>query len=130
MDFLKSVGGKVATGAVTLAVAAGGLAWYETAPATKHAVLSDAGRIIGWTLLALILPWASFPLTAWVAKRDSNAAGAALVLGLTAVGAAVLALLFGWAVHGATLWTVYAAAVLIAGVYNLFTCDWLAERVG
>ncbi len=129
MDFLKTVGGKIATGVVVLAVGVAGLAWYETAPETKHAVLTDSGRIIGWTLLVLILPWASFALVGWVAKFDTNAAGAALVFGMTAVQAVILAWLFGWSVHGATLWTVYAAAVLIAGVYNLFACDWIAERV-
>lgn len=130
MDFLKTVGGKIASGVVVLAVGAAGLAWYETPPETKHVILSDTGRILGWTLLVLILPWASFALVGWVAKFDTNAAGAALVLGMTLVQAIVLAWLFGWSIHGAAWWTVYAAAVLIAGVYNLFTCDWIAERVG
>jgi hypothetical protein len=130
MDFLKTIGGKIATGIVALAVGAAGLAWYETDPTTKHAILSDTGRILGWSLLVLILPWASFALVSWVAKFDTNTAGAGLVLGMTVVQALVLAWLFGWSVHGATVWTVYAAAVLIAGVYNLFACDWIAERVG
>ena len=130
VDFLKTVGGKVAGGAVVLAVGAAGLAWYETDPATKHAVLSDVGRIFGWTMLVLVLPWASVALVGWVAKRDSNAAGAALVAGMTALQAVVLAWLFHFAVHGPTIWTVYAAAVLVAGVYNLLACDWIAEKVG
>ena len=129
MDFLKTVSGKIATGVVVLAVGAAGLAWYETDPATKHAILSDTGRILGWTLLVLVLPWACFALIGRVAKFDTNAAGAALVLGMTAVQALILAWLFGWSVHGATIWTLYAAAVLVAGVYNLFACDWIAERV-
>ncbi len=129
MDFLKTVGGKIATGIVVLAVGAAGLAWYETDPATKHLILSDTGKVIGWTLLVLILPWASFAIVSWVAKFDTNAAGAALVFGMTAVQAVILARLFGWSVHGAAIWTVYAAAVLIAGVYNLFACDWIAEKV-
>ena len=130
MDFLKTVGGKVAGGVVVLAVGAAGLAWYETAPATKSAVLGGAGKILGWAVLTLVLPWASFAVVGWVARRDTNAASAGLVVGMTAVGAAVLAWLFGWAVHGATGWTVFTAAVLVAGVYNLLACDWIAERVG
>ena len=43
--------------------------------------------------------------------------------------AAVLAWLFDWSIAGATAWVFYAAAVLVAGVYNLLTCDWIAERV-
>ena len=129
MDFLKTVGGKVATGVVALAVGAAGLAWYETDPATKHAILSTVGRLIGWVLLVGAVPWASFLLVGWVAKFDTNAAGAALVGGLTAVEAGLLAWMFGWAVNGATVWVLYSAAVVTAGAYNLLTCDWIAERV-
>jgi hypothetical protein len=50
------------------------------------------------------------------------------VLGYTAIEATVLAWLFGWSVGGATAWVFYAAAVLLAGVYNLLACDWIAEK--
>ncbi len=129
MDFLKTVGGKIASGIVVLAVGAAGLAWYETAPATKQMVLTDTGHILGWILLVLVLPWASFALVTRVAKMDTNAAGATLVAGMTGVQALVLAWLCEWSVHGASRWTMYVAAVLIAGVYNLFACDWIAEQV-
>ena len=107
---------------------AAGLAWYETDPATKHAVLSLSGRILGWCLLMLIIPWASFPLIAWVNRLRSNNAGAALVLGLSIIDAVVLAWLFNWSLHGASEWVLYTAAVLISGVYNLFAADWIAEK--
>jgi hypothetical protein len=129
MDFLKSLGGKIASGAVSLAVVSAGLAWYETDPATKHQILSVSGRLLGWMMLVLIVPWALFWLIAWVAKMDTNAAGAALVLTITAVQALVLAWMFGWSIHGATTWVLYVAAILIAAVYNLFTCDWIAEKL-
>jgi uncharacterized membrane protein YbhN (UPF0104 family) len=128
MDFLKSVGGKIATGAISLAVVAAGLAWYETDPETKHQILSVSGRLLGWAMLVLIVPWALFWLIAWVARRDSNPAGAALVLSITAVQAIVLAWMFGWSIHGATTWVLYVAAILIAGVYNVLSCDWIAEK--
>jgi hypothetical protein len=60
---------------------------------------------------------------------DSNGAGAALVGGITLVEAGVLAWLFEWSIAGATAWVFYAAAVLLAGVYNLLACDWIAEKV-
>jgi hypothetical protein len=41
----------------------------------------------------------------------------------------LLAWLFGWTVKGAMPWTFFIAATLLAGVYNLFTCDWIAEKV-
>ena len=31
--------------------------------------------------------------------------------------------------RGPTAWTFFAAATLFAGVYNLFACDWIAEKI-
>jgi hypothetical protein len=128
-DFLKTLAGKIATAVLSLAIVAAGLAWYETEPATKHAILSDTGRLLGWLMLVLIVPWAGFALIGWVAKFQTNAAGAALVLLFAAIEAVLLAWMFGWSVHGATEWVLYAAAILFAGVYNLFACDFIAEKI-
>ena len=129
MDFLKTVGGKIAAGLVTLAVIAAGISWWQTDPSTRQAILSAAGRLTGWSLSVLALPWVSFWIIGWVARKDSNFAGAALVFTLTAIEAAALAWLFGWSVHGATGWIFFIAATLVAAVYNLFTCDWIAEKM-
>jgi hypothetical protein len=129
MDFLKSVGGKIVGGLVALAVAAGAISWWQMDPASRQAILSGAGRLAAWFGVVVFLPWAGFFLIGRVARLESNAAGAALVLGFTAAEAAVLAWLFDWSIAGATAWVFYAAAVLVAGVYNLLTCDWIAERV-
>lgn len=79
--------------------------------------------------VVLLLPWALFWLVGRVAKRESNAAGAMLVAGLTIGEAAWLGGMFGYTGHTATGWTMLAAAVLVAGVYNLLVCDWIAEHV-
>ena len=126
-DFLKSLGGKIATGAISLAVVAAGLAWWQTDPATRQHILTDSGRLLGWSLLVLIAPWAGFAVVGWVSRMQSNGAGAALVILITAIEAVVLAWMFGWSIQGATEWVLYVAAVLVAGVYNLLTCDWIAE---
>lgn len=130
MDFLKTVGGKVVGGLVALAVVASAISWWQMEPATRSAILSGAGKIAAWFGVMLMVPWASFALVGRVAKMDSNAAGGALVLGMTAVEAAVLAWLFDWGISGPTGWVFYTAAVLVAGVYNLLACDWIAEKVG
>lgn len=129
MDFLKTVGGKIASGLVVLAVVAAGISWWQSDPATRQGILSATGRLTGWVLLVLSFPWVSFWLIGWVARMDSNFAGAMLVLIVSALEAVVLAWLFGWSVHGSTAWVMYAAGVLAAGAYNLFACDWIAERV-
>jgi hypothetical protein len=130
MGLLKGIVGKIAAGLVALAVVAAGISWWQMDLATRHAIAVDTGRLIGWTLVVLLAPWASFWLIGWVAKMDSNRAGAAMVMAVTAVEAVVLAWLFGFAVHGPTAWTLLVAGVLVAGVYNLFACDWIAEKVG
>lgn len=129
MEFLKSIGGKIITGLVALAVIAGAVSWYEMDPATRHEIVGGTGRILGWLGIVLVLPWATFFLIGQVARQESNLAGALLVLGYTAIEAVLLAWLFSWHVHGATAVTFFGAGVLVAGAYNLFACDWIAEKV-
>jgi hypothetical protein len=128
MDFLRSVGGKVVAGVVAVVVVAAAISWFQTDAATRHTIIAGAGKIASWFGVVLLVPWASFFLIGRVARLENNPAGAALVLGYTAIEATVLAWLFGWSVGGATAWVFYAAAVLLAGVYNLLACDWIAEK--
>ena len=130
MEFLKTIGGKVITGLVSLAVIAGAISWYEMDPATRHGIVTGTGRILGWIGIVLVLPWATFFLVGAVGRMESNLAGAVLVAAYTAIEAVLLAWLFAWAIHGATAVSFFGAALLIAGAYNLFTCDWIAEKVG
>ena len=128
MDFLKGVAGKIVTGLVALAVIATAISWWQMDEATRTALLRGAGRVLGWLGIVLAAPWAGFFLVGRVARMDSNAAGAALVLALTGAEAAVLAWLFDWSIGGAAPWVFFATAALFAGVYNLFACDWIAEK--
>jgi FtsH-binding integral membrane protein len=129
MDLLKTVTGKVVAGAVALAVIAGGISWWRMDEPTRQMLLSGTGRIVSWLLVVLLVPWATFFVTGWVARRESNAAGAVLVLVYTVLETVLLAWLFGFHVPGATAWTFVGAAALFAGVYNLLACDWIAERL-
>ena len=129
MEFLKSISGKIVTGLVTLAVIAGGVSWYEMDPRTKHEIVTGTGRILAWLGVVLILPWATFFLVGRVGKLESNAAGAGLIALYTAIEGVLLAWLFDWHVRGATAVSFFCAAILIAAAYNLFTCDWIAEKL-
>lgn len=129
MDFLKTISGKLVTGAIALAVIAGAISWWRMDQSSRDAVLSASGKIVAWIGIVLFVPWAIFFLIGKVARLESNAAGAALVLSLTSVELLVLAWMFGWSFGGATAWTFVVLGGLFAAVYNLFACDWIAEKV-
>jgi len=128
MDFLKGVAGKVVTGLVALAVIATAISWWQMEPETRAMLLRGTGRIFGWLGIVLVIPFLSFSLIGRVSRTESNAAGASLVLIITAAEATLLAWLFDWSIRGAGPWVFFVAATLIAGVYNLFACDWIAEK--
>jgi len=129
MDFLKTMTGKVVSGFVGLAVIAAGISWWQMDPNTRQMLVSGTGRIISWLGIVLIVPWATFFVIGRVAKFDNNLAGATLVGAYTVIEALVLAWLFGWHIPTATAWTFFILGGLFAAVYNLFTCDWIAEKV-
>ena len=129
MDFLKTVTGKVVSGLVALGVIAAAISWWRMDQATRDMLLSGTGKIVSWFGIVLIVPWATFFVIGRVGKFDNNLAGAALVGGYTLVEAILLAWLFHWHVPGPTAWTFFILGGLFAAVYNLFTCDWIAEKV-
>jgi hypothetical protein len=129
MEFLKTVTGKVIAGFVALAVIAGGISWWQMEPETRQMLVSGTGKIIGWLLLVLIVPWATFFVIGRIGKMDSNLAGAGLVASYTLLETLLLAWLFDWRIPGATAWTFLVVGALFAGAYNLFACDWIAEKV-
>ena len=129
MDFLKTIAGKILTGAIALAVVAGGIAWFQAGPVVRSEWTSGAGRVASWLGIVLIVPWIAFAVIGWVARRESNTAGAVLVGSLALLEMVGLAWLFNWHVHGATAWSFFVLSAVFAAAYNLFACDWIAEKV-
>jgi hypothetical protein len=129
MELLKTVTAKVVAGAVALAVVTAGISWWSAEPSTRQMLISGSGRIIGWLGIVLVLPWATFFFTRLAAQRETNTAGAVLVLCYTIPELLLLAWLFNWHMPGPTAWIFLILGGLLAGVYNLLTCDWLAEKV-
>jgi hypothetical protein len=130
MEFLKTVTGKVVSGLVALGVIAAAISWWQMEPQTRQMLVSGTGKIVGWVLVILVLPWATFFVSTGVAKYDSNLAGILLVISYTVLEVLLLAWLFDWSIHGAAAWTFLIVGGLFAGAYNLFTCDWIAEKLG
>lgn len=129
MDFLKTISGRLVSGAIALAVIVGAISWWRMDESSRDALLRDSGKIVSWLGIVLLVPWAIFFLIGKVARLESNAAGAVLVLGLTAIELVLLAWMFDWNFAGATAWTFVILGGLFAAVYNLFACDWIAEKV-
>ena len=129
MDFLKTVTGKIVSGLVSLAVVAGGISLWRMDGVTRQTLLNNTGRIIAWFGIVLLVPWATFFVVGWAAKFESNLAGGLLVLAYTLIEAIMLGWLFHWSLPGPTAWTFFAFGTLLAGVYNLLACDWLAEKM-
>lgn len=130
MEFLKTTAGKIISGLVALAVVAGGISWWTMEPATRQMLVSGTGKIVSWFGLVLVLPWATFFLSTKAAKLNTNLSAALLVAAYTLVEFLLLLWLFDWSVAGATAWTFVIFGTLVAAVYNLFTCDWIAEKLG
>src|SRR5687767_11569904 len=114
MELLNSITGKITAGVVALAVIAGGISWFQMDPATRQMLLSGTGKIAAWFGVVLFLPWVSFFLTTWIAKKESNLAGAGLVFGYTAMESLLLAWLFNWSIPGPTAWTFLIVGTLVA----------------
>jgi hypothetical protein len=129
MEFLKTITGKIVTGLVALGVIAAAISWWQMDPATRQTLLSGTGRIFSWLGIVLILPWASFFIISRVARLQSNFAGGLLIAGYTIAEALLLAGLFHWHLPNPTAWTFLIVGGLFAAAYNLFTCDFIAEKV-
>lgn len=129
MEFLKTVSGKIISGLVALGVIGAGISWWQMDPSTRSMLVSGAGRIASWFGVMLAWPWVTFGMIAWVAKLDSNLAGGILVGSYTVLETLLLAWLFHWHMPGATAWTFLLLGGLVAGVYNILICDWIAEKV-
>jgi hypothetical protein len=129
MDFLKTTLGKVLTGILALAVIAGAISWWRMDPADRSLILTNIGRLAGWAGIVLVAPWATFFVIGRVGKMDSNLAGGILVLMYTATELVLLLWLFDWSISGAGRWTFAIFGCLLAAVYNLLTCDWIAEKL-
>ena len=129
MEFLKSVTGKVVTGVVALGVIAAAISWNTADESTRQMLLGGTGKILAWLGIVLVVPWATFFVIGQVARLDNNAAGAVLVGGYTILEILTLAWLFNWHMPNATAWTFLVLGGLFAAVYNLFTCDWIAEKI-
>lgn len=123
------VGGKVLT-AILIVTGGAGLLYFYKHPEQWDALWSIIGRVATWAGIVMVVPWVCFWATHWAVRRDSNAAGVAVMTAYLAVDVTAALLLAGVHGHGVFAWTVFAFGFLAAAVYNLVVCDYQAERLG
>jgi FtsH-binding integral membrane protein len=129
MDFFKRVGAIVIGGLVALGVLAGAISWWRADPATHDWLLRIIGHCLAWMAIVLMVPWATFFIVSAVARKDSNAAGGVLVGTYTVIELALFFWLFHTSAWDATMFVILVGAGLFAAIYNLFACDFIAEKV-
>ena len=129
MDVLKGIGGKVVGGVVILGVVVAGIAFYQAGPEGRAAFFDASGKIMGWLLIVVLAPWALFWLVVKVARRETNASAAALVAAITAAELLGLWWMFNFGIGGPITITFFVVGALLAAVYNLLVCDWIADKL-
>ena len=121
------VGGKVLT-AILIVASAGSIFWFYKHPEQLESIWSVIKLVLVWLGLVLVLPWASFFVTGWAVRKDSNLAAALLLLGLTSIDVLFAFFLAEWSVEGALTWMVLLLGFLCAAVYNFLACEFQAAR--
>ena len=121
------IGGKVIT-AILLVSGAGAVIWFWKHPEHLETIWQTIKYVLTWMGIVLVLPWATFFVTPWVASKDSNAAAAFMLFGYTLADAVVaFCLLGGVRGHGGFTWMLLLLGFLAAAVYNLKACEYQAN---
>ncbi len=123
------VGGKVVT-AILVVSGAGAVIWFWKHPEHLQTIWQTLKYVVAWIGFVLVLPWATFFVTPWVASKDSNAAAAVMLAGYVLADAIVAFCLIGRVTGlGGFTWILLLLGFLAAAVYNLKVCEHQAERL-
>ncbi len=122
------VGGKVITAILTAGVIGAGI-WFWRHPEQLQTIWTTIKYVLAWMGFVLVLPWATFFVTAWVVKKESNAIAWMMLGGYLLADMAVAFWMVG-TVKGlsALSWVVLILGFLSAAVYNFKACEHQAER--
>lgn len=123
------VGARVVTGVITLAVIGGGI-WFWRHPEHLEAIWLMIKYVLAWMGFVIVLPWATFFVTWWVVRTESNAAAAIMLAGYTLADVVVAWFVReqGFGSVNALTWVVLLLGFLSAALYNFKVCEFLAER--
>ena len=123
------MGAKVVT-AVLVVSGAGAVIWFWRHPEQLEMIWQVIKYVLVWIGFVLVLPWATFFVTPWVVKHESNVAAGLMLAGYCLADAVVaFSLIGGVSGLGSLTWGVLILGFLSAGVYNLKVCEHQAERL-
>jgi len=80
-------------------------------------------RFLLWLGAVAILPWATMFLIRWAASLENNAVAAGVLGVYTVLAASAAWVLLGMNLEGFWTWTLFLAALTVAGLYNFIVCE-------
>jgi len=122
------VGGKVVTAVLTAGVIGAGI-WFWRHPEQLQTIWTTIKYVLAWMGFVLVLPWATFFVTVWVVKKESNAIAWMMLGGYLLADMAVAFWMVGTITGLSALsWVVLILGFFSAAVYNFKACEHQAER--
>lgn len=123
------LGARVVT-ALLVVSSAGSVIWFWRHPEHLETIWEIVKYVLVWLGFVVVLPWATFFVTPWVVRRESNAV-AGLMLGAYLVADVMVAfwLIGGLNGLGSLTWGVLVLGFLTAGVYNFKVCEHQADAL-
>jgi len=117
------VGSKVVTAVLTASVIGAGI-WFWRHPEHLQTIWMTIKYVLAWMGFVLVLPWATFFVTPWIVKKESNAAAGLMLGGYLLVDMAIAFWMIG-GISGinAPSWVVLILGFLSAGLYNFKACE-------
>lgn len=104
--------------------------WFWRHPEQLALIWTVVKRAAVWVGFVLAFPWATFFVTQWIVRKESNRAAAMMLVGYGVADLAVAMWLAGGVRgHDGLTWAVLLLGLLCAAVYNLKVCEYLATRM-
>lgn len=117
--------------AVVVVGSAIAIIWYWNLPDESKAAMWDtASGTMTWIGIALSLPWATFFIPARVVRVESNSASAVMLAGYFLADAGAAFWMAGGTPDAAWKLGVMIVGLLAVAAYNMFACNFIAERCG
>jgi len=110
------------------ALVAGGIALYQIGPTGRAALWEAIWRTVAWFAITAALPWVSRLFMRRLLDIGENWVGVVLIASLTLINVVAGLLLIGGWPAGGWAWLGALALLALAGTYNFFVCEYLAER--